>query len=104
MVANEEKVKCIGRCEGLKLTIRGYLVQVDFYILPVIAFHAVLGVQWLATLELMEMDYQAPTMKFTKDAVVHQLQGTKPDTLKELYGKGLHCLIWHQIPPIDSSH
>ncbi|KAH7532458.1 hypothetical protein FEM48_Zijuj04G0022100 [Ziziphus jujuba var. spinosa] len=29
---------------------------------------------------------------FTKDAVVHQLQGTKPDTLKELYGKGLHAL------------
>ncbi|KAH7536734.1 hypothetical protein FEM48_Zijuj03G0018100 [Ziziphus jujuba var. spinosa] len=60
----------------------GYPVQADFYVLPVAACHAVLGVQWLVTLGPMEMDYRALTIKFTKDGMVYQLQGNKPEVLK----------------------
>ena len=37
MVGNKEKIECTGRCLGLSLTIQGYTIQSDFYILPVAA-------------------------------------------------------------------
>ncbi|KAH7537862.1 hypothetical protein FEM48_Zijuj03G0138200 [Ziziphus jujuba var. spinosa] len=64
----------------------------DFYVLPVAACHAVLGVQWLVTLGPVEMDYKALTIKLTKDGTVYQFQGNKPEGLKELSAKGLHLL------------
>ena len=44
MVANREKIECIGQCRGLTLTIQGYSVTADYYILPVAACQLVLGV------------------------------------------------------------
>ena len=44
MVANREKIECIGQCRGLTLTIQGYSVTADYYILPFAACQLVLGV------------------------------------------------------------
>ncbi|KAL5789485.1 hypothetical protein ACOSQ2_004373 [Xanthoceras sorbifolium] len=48
-VGNKEIIECTGRCLGLSLTIQGFTVRADFYVLPVAACQAVLGVQWLET-------------------------------------------------------
>ncbi|RVW85307.1 hypothetical protein CK203_045593 [Vitis vinifera] len=45
MVANREKIECAGQCRSLTLTIQGYSVTADYYILPVAACQLVLGVQ-----------------------------------------------------------
>ncbi|KAL5854391.1 hypothetical protein ACOSQ4_004193 [Xanthoceras sorbifolium] len=48
-VGNKEIIECTGRCLGLSLTIQGFIVRADFYVLPVAACQAVLGVQCLET-------------------------------------------------------
>jgi len=44
MVANCNKIECIGKCLSLTLQIQGCPIQTDFYILPMAACEAVLGV------------------------------------------------------------
>jgi hypothetical protein len=62
MVANREKIDCVGECRALIINIEGYPVIVDFYILPVATCQLVLEVQWLQTLGPVEMDYKQLTM------------------------------------------
>ena len=44
IVANQERIECMGQCPGLMLTIQGIPVTIDYYILPVAACQVVLGV------------------------------------------------------------
>ncbi|KAL5844087.1 hypothetical protein ACOSQ4_010045 [Xanthoceras sorbifolium] len=75
MVANKEKMDCVGRCLALSLKIHGYKMQVDFYVLPVAACQLVLGVQWLTTSRPIETDYKKLTMTFQEGGTIHTLQG-----------------------------
>ncbi|KAL6314955.1 hypothetical protein AAG906_029176 [Vitis piasezkii] len=75
MVANREKIECAGQCRSLTLTIQGYSVTADYYILPVAACQLVLGVQWLETLGPIEMDYKQLTMNFKVEGTSHTFQG-----------------------------
>ena len=58
IVGNKEIIECTRRCMGLSLSIQVFTVWADFYILPVAACQAVLGVQWLDTLGPIETDYK----------------------------------------------
>jgi len=49
---------------GLLLNIQGLSIRADFYVLPVVACQAVLGVQWLKTLGSIETDYKQLSMSF----------------------------------------
>ncbi|KAH7538167.1 hypothetical protein FEM48_Zijuj03G0170300 [Ziziphus jujuba var. spinosa] len=75
MVANGDRIECIGKCMGLTLTVQNCPVRSDFYVLPVAACSIVLGVQWLETLGPVETDYRKLTMKFKLDDRPYQLQG-----------------------------
>ena len=44
MVANREKIDCVGQCWALTINIEGYPVTVDFHILPIAACQLVLRV------------------------------------------------------------
>ena len=44
MVANREKIECVGQCQALTLTIQGLPITADYYILHIIACQLVLGV------------------------------------------------------------
>lgn len=55
LVVNREKIECVGQCQAVALTIQGYVVKADFYILPVAACQLVL-VQWFETLGSIETD------------------------------------------------
>ncbi|KAA8520263.1 hypothetical protein F0562_014519 [Nyssa sinensis] len=75
MVANQEKIECVGQCQALTVTIQGHSVIADYYILPVAACQLVLGVQWLETLGPIETDYKQLTMTFKVEGISHTFQG-----------------------------
>lgn len=64
VVANKEQIKCAGMCPALTINIQEVQVTANYNILPVAACPLVLGVQWLATLGLIETDYLKLTMSF----------------------------------------
>ncbi|KAA8526488.1 hypothetical protein F0562_008310 [Nyssa sinensis] len=71
MVANQEKIECVGQCRALTVTIQGHSVTADYYILLVAAYQLVLGVQWLETLGPIETDYKQLTMTFKVEGISH---------------------------------
>ncbi|KAA8540964.1 hypothetical protein F0562_024898 [Nyssa sinensis] len=75
VVANRERIECTGQCQGLMLTIQGIPITADYYVLPVAACQAVLGVQWLETLGPLKMDYKRLTMSFRVRGTTHTLHG-----------------------------
>ncbi|XP_057481136.1 uncharacterized protein LOC130768158 [Actinidia eriantha] len=75
VVANKERIECTGQCQGLTLIIQGTPITADYYVLPVAACQAVLGVQWLETLGPIEMDYKRLTMSFRVKGKTHTLHG-----------------------------
>ena len=54
-MANKEKIECAGLCKGLAIVNQGCPIVADF--LLVAACPMVLGIQWLATLGPVEIDY-----------------------------------------------
>nr|TKS00522.1 hypothetical protein D5086_0000182490 [Populus alba] len=74
-VGNKEIIECTGRCMGLLLTIQGLPIRADFYVLPVAACQAVLGVQWLETLGPIETDYKQLSMSFCHAGKSHTILG-----------------------------
>lgn len=73
MVANRKKMTCEGIYLNVTLVIQGYLVSVYF-------FHVTYGclmmrVQWLATLGLVETDYNKLTRTIKRDYQTHTLLG-----------------------------
>ncbi|KAL5777367.1 hypothetical protein ACOSP7_010293 [Xanthoceras sorbifolium] len=115
MVVNRERINCAGRCKGVPLLIQGHAIQVDFFILPVAACQAVLGVQWLETLGPIETDYKKLTMSFHYDGKVQTLHGLSRQPLEALSDKELMHLEGigyflqivpetHQVTTIGLSH
>ena len=56
MVANKEKIECVGQCQALTITIQGHSIIIDYYVLPVMACQLILRVQWLETLRPIKTD------------------------------------------------
>ncbi|KAH9779621.1 hypothetical protein KPL71_007762 [Citrus sinensis] len=90
MVANREKIECVGQCQALTLIIQGLPVTTDFYVLPVTACQMVLGVQWLETLGPVETDYKKLTMTFQVGGVSHTFQGLGQTSIAALTDKELN--------------
>ena len=74
IVENKEIIDCIRRCMGLSLSIKGFTVRANFYVLLVASCPAVLGVQWLETLGPIETDYKKLNMSFTQSGRTHILK------------------------------
>ncbi|KAA8519599.1 hypothetical protein F0562_013956 [Nyssa sinensis] len=114
VLANQEKIECVGQCQGLTLTIQGVPITADYYVLPVAACQVVLGVQWLETLGPIEMDYKHLTMTFQVREISHTLHGLKRTAeaaniealdSKECSGwQGMGVFFQIQISPIETSH
>ena len=105
MVANREKIDCAARCLTLTLLVQGYLTTSDFYVLPVAACQAVLGVQWLETLGPIETNCRELTMTFNKEGITHQFHGLRRSEVEVMNNKQLHQLegtgLLLQIMPCD---
>jgi hypothetical protein len=89
IVGNKEVIECTRRCLGLSLSIQGITVRADFFVLPVAACQAVLGVQWLETLGPIKTDYKKLSMSFTQGGRTHVLKGMTSSELAPLSEKEL---------------
>jgi hypothetical protein len=94
-VGNKEIIECTGRCMGLLLTIQGLPIRADFYVLPVAACQAVLGVQWLETLGPIEIDYKQLSMSFCHAGKSHTILGLHRSELAPMTEKEL---LYHSGP------
>ncbi|VFQ89741.1 unnamed protein product [Cuscuta campestris] len=93
MVANRERISCVGLVRDLTLTVQGYNITTDYYVLPVAACQIVLGVQWMKTLGPVELDYQRLTLRFKIGDSSHSLEGIKqPNSTEALTDKELQSL------------
>lgn len=51
MIASREKLTIKDKCIRVSIKLGNFLTQVDFYIIPLEGYDAVLGTQWLGHLE-----------------------------------------------------
>ena len=86
-MANKEKIECVGLCKGLAIVIEGCPIVADFYVLPVAACPMVLGIQWLATLGPVEMDYAQLTITFKLHNQFYSFKGMRNHGLGVLTDK-----------------
>ncbi|XP_074352969.1 uncharacterized protein LOC141692108 [Apium graveolens] len=106
VVANREKLSCVGRVTGLTILIQGNKITTDFFVLPIAACPLVLGVQLFKTLGPIEIDFQNFTLGFRQGDTTHKLQrlqGTELTALKpsELMGmQGFAFLL--QVSPVEA--
>lgn len=107
MVANREKIDCIGQCQALTLTVQGHSVAADYYVLPVAACQLVFKVQWLETLSPIKIDYNKLTMTFKVRGVAYTFRGLNRTGIDALTDKELNEIqstnCFFQIMPASSS-
>jgi hypothetical protein len=65
MVANGERVACVGVIRSVPLTIGGASFPADLYIMPLAGYDVVLGTRWLAVLRPIVWDFGNRTVSFT---------------------------------------
>jgi hypothetical protein len=65
MVANGERVACVGVIRGAPLTIGGASFPADLYVMPLTGYDVVLGTRWLAVLGPIVWDFGNRTVSFT---------------------------------------
>ena len=72
MVATGEVAQRQGVCANVPILIQGVELNVDFYVLPLGGCDAVLGVEWLETLDTISWHLKLQVMQF----VLHGKQCT----------------------------
>lgn len=100
VVANGDRIHCLGACEGVKLLIQVLEIQTDFFILQLGGYDAVLGAQWLRTLGPITWDFSKLTMRFYIEGRPHLWQGEDEGGLKIIKEGGLK----HMKPNINPSY
>jgi predicted aspartyl protease len=65
MVANGERVACVGVIRCAPLTIGGASFPADLYVIPLAGYDVVLGTQWLAVLGPIVWDFGNRAVSFT---------------------------------------
>ncbi|KAK6248100.1 hypothetical protein QUC31_019665 [Theobroma cacao] len=77
VVANGERIRSLGRCEGMLLQLGNHTFFVDLYVLTLSSFDVILGVNWLKTLGPILWDFTDMWMSFTKLGKQIELYGIK---------------------------
>ncbi|KAJ8751592.1 hypothetical protein K2173_016841 [Erythroxylum novogranatense] len=87
VIANTDRVECLGVCKGVRINIQGCPIIADFFVLPKAACPVVLGVQWLETLGPIQTDYKKLTMSFNLDGVRYIFNGMRNREMEALTEK-----------------
>nr|GEZ11258.1 integrase, catalytic core [Tanacetum cinerariifolium] len=75
------------QCKNFKWTIHGQVFETDVMILPLGGYEMVLGIQWLATLGVIQFDFKNLVMDFMINEKRCVLRGTPQSTLQWMQGK-----------------
>ena len=81
-VASGVRLINLGKCLGVRVVLQGITITVDFYILPLEGYDAVLGAQWLMTLGPILWDFSKMQMKFSMEGKEVMLQGRSTPSSK----------------------
>ena len=81
-VASGVRLINLGKCLGVRVVLQGITITVDFYILPLEGYDAVLGAQWLMTLGPILWDFSKMQMKFSMEGKEVMLQGMSTPSSK----------------------
>lgn len=73
-----------GVVRNIPVTISGYTIQVDAFVVPIKGSDLVLGASWLATLGAHVADYSTSMIRVLHDGKFHTLQGHKGDSPQPL--------------------
>ncbi|KAA8517478.1 hypothetical protein F0562_017771 [Nyssa sinensis] len=96
VVASGEKLSSPGKCTGVKLTLQGFPIFVDFYLLPLEGYDIVLGTQWLRTLGPIIWDFSRLQMRFQvngKDVTLQGLSAPKDKVVEDSKLNWKHLLL-----------
>lgn len=111
MVANGEKLPCMGHLPGIPIEIQGNQFQVDFFVISLEGCDAVLGAQWLATLGSILWDFALLTVAFQWQGQLVTLGGVQPPAsqavdqrrmekeLRSNRGRGTLMCVLAETPP-----
>nr|GFB32715.1 hypothetical protein [Tanacetum cinerariifolium] len=86
-VANGQVMSSVFQCKNFKWTIHGQAFETDVMILPLGGYEMVLGIQWLATLGVIQFDFKNLVMDFMINEKRCVLRGTLQSTLQWMQGK-----------------
>jgi hypothetical protein len=64
MIANGGMMKCVGKCENVRLQMGDYRVKTHLFFINMGGCDIVLGEEWLRTLGLVIMDFKEIYMSF----------------------------------------
>lgn len=80
MVANGRRLQCLGICHGVPVSLAGHCFGVDFFIIPLKGFGAVLGVNWLRNLRPISWDFSRMCMEVIFQGCTVVLHGLASDS------------------------
>lgn len=79
IVANGRCLQCLGVSRGKSVSLVGHCFCVDFFVIPLKGFGAVLGLNWLHNLRPIQRDFSRMSMVFVRNGRRLELQGTTSD-------------------------
>nr|GEU91251.1 reverse transcriptase [Tanacetum cinerariifolium] len=92
-VANGQVMSSVFQCKNFKWTIHGQVFETDVIIFPLKGCEMVLGIQWLATLGVIQFDFKILVMDFMINGKRCVLRGTPQSTLQWMQGKHVSCSL-----------
>ena len=93
LVGNGHQLHCNLVCEAVLIQVQGVTFTANLHVLSLYGANLVLGVQWLKSLGLVLIDYNALTMKFYHNERLIELKRDTNATLHPLTPPELHRLI-----------
>lgn len=77
-MADGNHIACQHKCDTFSWAMQGKLFTTDVMLIPLGSCDMVLGVQWLATLGSICLDFKKLLMEFTVGGVTYRLGGVSP--------------------------
>jgi hypothetical protein len=78
MVANGERVSCLGVIRQAPVVVNDAEFRVDLYVMPLAGYDVVLGAHWMATLGTITWDFASRTMAFPREGRTIRWRGVAP--------------------------
>ncbi|GKE18022.1 retrotransposon-related protein, partial [Tanacetum coccineum] len=84
---------CDHVCAQVTLTLQGFTITVDLFVLPMQGAEVVLGIQWLQKLGKVTHDYAHQTMEFSVNNKKHMLKGDDALRFKKIGFHQMQALL-----------
>ena len=98
IVANDKKIENVGKCHKVKLQMREYNLESDFFVVPPGGVDVVLGIQWLQTLGSYSAIHQEHFIQFYWLRKEYKLYGFQPPQTQLVASHQMERLIRNGAP------